>query len=114
MWQMAAGLRCQSAVSFPSSLALAPLSLNYSIDEIAAMIIASGEAFTTEGGPATLVQAANNFIATDNPGFVDWQRMNFALAPDAPVFKRIPGFKVFDFDRIGARAPHGQVETMDK
>jgi len=64
--------------------------------------------FLTDGGPAKMVRAANNHIATDNPGFVDWQRMNFTLAPDAPAFKRIPGFRVFDFGRIGARGPRAE------
>lgn len=76
--------------------------------------LATGEAYITDGGAADLVQAANNHIATDDPGFVDWQNMDFTLKQDAPVFERIPGLRVFDFARIGARAPHGQVETMEK
>ena len=76
--------------------------------------LATGEAYITDGGPADLVQAANNHIVTDDPGFVDWQSMNFTLKQDAPVFENIPGFRVFGFDRIGARAPPEGVETMEK
>jgi hypothetical protein len=40
--------------------------------------------------------------------------MNFTFKQDAPVFKRMPGFRVSGFERIGARAPRGQVESMGK
>ncbi len=64
-------------------------------------------AFTTSGGPASLVRADGNYIATEDPGFVDWRAMNFNLHKDATVFDRILGFQPIAFDEIGLRGPVG-------
>lgn len=39
--------------------------------------------------------------AAEDPGFVDWWSGNLALAPDAVVFKRLPGFRPIPFHLIG-------------
>lgn len=44
---------------------------------------------------------ADNLATEDDPGFVDAARLNFALKPDATVFKQLPGFKPIPFERIG-------------
>ena len=36
-----------------------------------------------------------------NPGFVDVANGNYALKPDAAVFKKIPGFENIPFEKIG-------------
>ena len=45
--------------------------------------------------------AADNFVTATNPGFVDAAEGNYALKPDAVVFKRIPGFQNIPFEKIG-------------
>jgi hypothetical protein len=66
--------------------------------------------------PAELVQAAHNHIATANPGFADWENLNFTLEADAPVFEHLPGFQHYDFEQIGLHGPSGpftpEKETM--
>lgn len=48
-----------------------------------------------------LLQAADNFVTKDDPGFVGAAAGNFALRPDAVAFAKIPGFKPIPFDQIG-------------
>ena len=37
-------------------------------------------------GPEERLQARNNWIAEEDPGFVDWKNMDFTLLKDAGVF----------------------------
>ncbi len=46
-----------------------------------------------------------NYIAQDDPGFVDAGRMNFRLKDDSVIYKEIPGFVRIPFDEIGPRKP---------
>lgn len=46
-------------------------------------------------------QATNNWVATEDPGFVNYDNGNLKLKPDAAVFKQIPGFEPIPFDKIG-------------
>jgi hypothetical protein len=46
---------------------------------------------------------SNNLETADDPGFVDAAMLNFALKPDAAVFKQLPGFKPIPFDQIGPK-----------
>jgi hypothetical protein len=41
------------------------------------------------------------FVTSDDPGFVDAAKGNYALRPDSEVFRRLPGFKPIPFERIG-------------
>ncbi|MBU0609157.1 MAG: NPCBM/NEW2 domain-containing protein, partial [Armatimonadetes bacterium] len=43
----------------------------------------------------------DNLETNDDPGFVDAATLNFALKPDAPVFKQLPDFKPIPFAKIG-------------
>lgn len=43
----------------------------------------------------------NNFIALEDPGFVDADKLNFLLKENAMVFEKIPGFEKIPFDKIG-------------
>jgi len=43
----------------------------------------------------------NNWSTTGDPGFVDLAKGDYALKPDAEVFKQIPGFEPIPFDKIG-------------
>ncbi|GAA2856759.1 hypothetical protein GCM10010517_15040 [Streptosporangium fragile] len=58
-----------------------------------------------------LLNYSGNWVADQNPGFVDWKAGDFSLTADAEVFKRIPGFKAVPFARIGTQGkvglPHG-------
>jgi len=46
--------------------------------------------------------AEEEIWATDaDPGFVDADKGNFLLRPDAEVFRRLPGFQPIPFDKIG-------------
>jgi parallel beta-helix repeat protein len=51
------------------------------------------------------------WITDDDPGFVDADKGNYALKPDAEVFERLPGFQPIPFDRIGPQrndTPNGE------
>jgi hypothetical protein len=43
----------------------------------------------------------NNFIASQDPGFVDAENLNFNLMDDSIIFEKIPGFKKIPFEKIG-------------
>jgi len=45
----------------------------------------------------------NNFIAEEDPGFVDAENMDFNLKESSIVFKEIPEFKKIPFDKIGLK-----------
>lgn len=59
-----------------------------------------------------LVQYSGNWVAEEDPGFVDLAGGNLELAADAEVFNRIPGFQAIPFSEIGvigkAGTTHGQ------
>lgn len=38
---------------------------------------------------------------TDDPGFADEKKLDFRLSEDAPILKRIPGFRIIPFEKIG-------------
>ena len=69
---------------------------------------------------ASLAAGTNTAYATD-PGFVNASGLNFALRPDAQVFKDLPDFPAIPFDKIGLhvdeyrRRPvsRGQIFTFD-
>nr|WP_145157367.1 Ig-like domain-containing protein [Paenibacillus terrae] len=48
-----------------------------------------------------LVQYADNFVTTEDPGFVDLAGGDLSLRPDAAVFSAIPGFPNIPFGEIG-------------
>lgn len=52
-------------------------------------------------GPENLLKTMDNWVAEKDPGFVDFNTMNFAMRKDAAVFKKIPGFKAIPFNEIG-------------
>jgi hypothetical protein len=45
----------------------------------------------------------DNWIAEENPGFINEEDMNFELKEDAKAFEAIPGFKAIPFSKIGVR-----------
>jgi len=45
----------------------------------------------------------DNLETKDDPGFVDAATLNFALQPDAAVFKQLPDFKPIPFAEIGPK-----------
>lgn len=63
--------------------------------------LAGGDVIVVDGGPAEHVRTANNHIAAEDPGFVDWPNQDVRIKLDAAVFEDIPGFRVYGFDRIG-------------
>ena len=44
---------------------------------------------------------ATDVVFARDPGFVDAAAKNFALRPDAALFKRLPSFKPIPFEKIG-------------
>ncbi|MFC1738880.1 right-handed parallel beta-helix repeat-containing protein [Planctomycetota bacterium] len=58
-------------------------------------------------GPRERLQARNNWVAEQDPGFVDLEEMNFSLRSDAAAFKEIHGFKEIPFDEIGLSGAYG-------
>ena len=47
---------------------------------------------------------ADNWIADDDPGFVDPAKGNFGVRPDALVFRKLPGFEPVPFEKMGLHA----------
>ncbi|MBN2376518.1 MAG: right-handed parallel beta-helix repeat-containing protein [Sedimentisphaerales bacterium] len=43
----------------------------------------------------------NNFLTSDDPGFVDYSIRDFRLKKDSLVYQKIPGFKPIPFEKIG-------------
>ncbi len=72
-------------------------------------------AYQVRYGPEELLQASDNWVAEKDPGFVDLEKMNFALREDSAVFRRIPGFKEIPFHEIGLSGAIGpfQRQKMD-
>ncbi|GAA1606680.1 MULTISPECIES: Ig-like domain-containing protein [Kribbella] len=60
-----------------------------------------------------LLNYDGNWVASEDPGFVDWQKGDFRLRPDAAVFQHIPGFQPIAFDRIGTHGHIGQSRTPE-
>ncbi|WP_158602771.1 Ig-like domain-containing protein [Jiangella rhizosphaerae] len=58
-----------------------------------------------------LMTYADNWVADQDPGFVDWESGDFRLTEDAAAFDRIPGFTPVAFEEIGPQGvvglPHG-------
>ncbi len=50
-----------------------------------------------------LLTVADNWVSPTDPGFVNAAAGNFALKPNSPAFKNIPGFKPIPFDQIGLK-----------
>ena len=70
------------------------------------IVMKTGEPFAIKMSQArqtdtNLFFAADNFVTATNPGFVDAANGNYALKPDAAVFKKIPGFEKIPFQKIG-------------
>ncbi len=57
--------------------------------------------FEVNYGPEELLQASDNWVAEEEPGFVNVDEMDLALREDSAVFRRIPGFKEIPFHEIG-------------
>jgi len=53
------------------------------------------------GGQYAVCENKNNMVTSTDPGFVDFEKGNFNLRPDAQVFKMIPHFKPIPFDKMG-------------
>jgi len=49
------------------------------------------------------LEPRENWSTRDDPGFVDAAKADYRLRPDAPVFKRLPGFKPVPFQEMGLR-----------
>ena len=72
--------------------------------------------FEVNYGPEELLQASDNWVAEEDPGFMNFGTMDFTLRKDAAVFKKIPGFKQIPFDEIGLSGAFGpfQGERIDR
>lgn len=64
-------------------------------------------AFSVRGGDLSLVQGKDNYISTEDPGFVDWEGMDFSMKKGGDVFRKIPGFQTIPFSEIGLRGKVG-------
>jgi len=54
-------------------------------------------------GRAEYSNIGRNLTLCGDPGFVDFEKMNFELLPSSEVFKLLPAFKKIDFQRIGVQ-----------
>ncbi|WP_395244200.1 Ig-like domain-containing protein [Agromyces sp. MMS24-K17] len=60
-----------------------------------------------------LMNYADNWVAAEDPGFVDWQAGDFRLADDAAVFAQVPGFEPIPFEEIGLQGKVGSPTSPD-
>nr|WP_306812781.1 Ig-like domain-containing protein [Paenibacillus soyae] len=60
-----------------------------------------------------LVQYSNNWVTTQDPGFVDLAGGDLNLKPDAAVFQQIPGFPDIPFDEMGIQGKAGPYLAPD-
>ena len=49
----------------------------------------------------SLLKMANNFVTSDDPGFVDFSRGDLTLQKNAPAYNKIPGFPKINFKKMG-------------
>jgi len=49
------------------------------------------------------LHSKNNWVTTEDPGFMDYSRGDFRLRMNAVVFRKIPGFKPLPFEKMGLR-----------
>ena len=52
-------------------------------------------------GDASWSYFGRNYVACGDPGFENYEEMNFQLKPSSEIFKLLPGFKAIPFKRIG-------------
>ena len=73
-------------------------------------------AYRVRFGPEEILQASDNWVAEEDPGFMNFETMDFSLRKDAAVYKKIPGFKQIPFDEIGLSGAFGpfQGERIDR
>lgn len=60
-------------------------------------------------GAVELIKGDNNYVTTDDPGFVDYANGDYELKSDSPVFSQIPEFQNVDMSEMGNNAPVGPV-----
>ncbi|THF76279.1 hypothetical protein E6C55_19475 [Cohnella fermenti] len=60
-----------------------------------------------------LVQYADNWVTTTDPGFVDLANGDLSLAPSAAVFTAIPGFPDIPFGEMGTEGKVGPATSPD-
>ncbi|GAB3818368.1 hypothetical protein GCM10028820_20590 [Tessaracoccus terricola] len=60
-----------------------------------------------------LMNYTDNWVADQDPGFVDWQNDDFTLRDDAPAFEHIPGLEALDFANMGTVGKVGQSNSPD-
>ncbi|WP_150274639.1 Ig-like domain-containing protein [Paenibacillus tepidiphilus] len=60
-----------------------------------------------------LVQYADNWVTTTDPGFTDLAGGDLSLAPDAAVFSAIPGFPDIPFEQMGIQGKAGTTIGVD-
>jgi hypothetical protein len=70
------------------------------------VVMPKGEPYVLKMNKTNLANQAlfewrDNFVTKTDPGFVNMAKGNFALRPDAEVFRRIPGFEPIPFEKIG-------------
>lgn len=59
-------------------------------------------------------ETAGNWVTTEDPGFVDAAAGNYALKPDAAVYREIPGFESIPFQKIGRLEENEETATAPK
>ena len=65
------------------------------------LIVRAARPFKLDIGLESATGLETNFVTQDDPGFVDFEGKNYALKPDAEVFRHIPCFKPIAFEKMG-------------
>jgi hypothetical protein len=68
------------------------------------VVIGTSKAAEVRGKPEhfKVVTVQDNAALTmDDMGFANAGKLDFRMSPDAPVFKKVPGFAAIPFEKIG-------------
>ena len=57
------------------------------------------------------IDAHDNYVTNENPGFIDAAAMSFALKEDLIVFQKVPGFEKIPFGQIGLQQDQLRTKT---
>jgi len=60
-------------------------------------------------GNDSLIEANNNLLLKQDPGFVDYKNGNFTLKNDSEVYTKIPDFKPVEFEKMGTSGVVGRI-----
>lgn len=65
------------------------------------VIVRANRPYKLDNGEDTATCLETNFITDEDPGFVDFEKRDYRIRPDAPLYKKIPDFIPIPFEKMG-------------